>query len=124
MLVFPVMSLVHHHSVQAVALLLHGHLLVCALDTRLTITQVGLSAPNPLLDLPALSHQAGRHHLKLQLRHQPWYGHSLAGLSKVSKILLVCCFFLPCFYYIFFSYFKRCVHLPQEVFIHQASKVN
>ena len=97
-LVFPVVSLVHHHSVQAVSLLLHGHLFVRALDPRLTITQVGLKAPDPLLDLPAQSHQAGRHHLKLQLRHKPWYGHSLAGLSKVSQTLLVCyCFFLPFF---------------------------
>ena len=47
--------------------LLHGHLFVCALDPRHTITQVGLKAPNPLLVLPALSHQAGRHHLKLPL---------------------------------------------------------
>ena len=59
MLVFPVLSLVHHLSVQAVALLLHGHLFVHALDPRLTITQFGLKAPNPLLDLAALSHQAG-----------------------------------------------------------------
>ena len=54
-----------------------------------TITQVGLKAPAPLLDLPALSHQAGRHHLKLQLRHQPWYRHSLAWPSKVSQTLIV-----------------------------------
>ena len=49
-LVCPVVSLVHHHGVQAVALLLHGHLLVHALDPQLTITQIGLKAPNPLLD--------------------------------------------------------------------------
>ena len=49
----------------------------------------GVLCPDPLLDLPALSHQAGGHHLKLQFRHQPWYGHSLAGLSKVSQTLLV-----------------------------------
>ena len=70
---------------QAVALLLHKHLFVCALDTPLTITQVGLKAPDPLLDLPALSHKTGRHHPKLQLQHQPWYVHSLAWLSKVSQ---------------------------------------
>ena len=69
------------HTVQAVALLLHGQLFECALDPRLTIPQVGLKAPYPLLDLPALSHQAGRHHLKLQLGDQPLYGHILAGLS-------------------------------------------
>ena len=80
-LVCPVVSLVHHHGVQAVALLLHGHLLVHAVDPRLTITQAGLKAPNPLLDHPALSHQAGKHHLKLQLRHLLWYGHSLARIS-------------------------------------------
>ena len=68
-LVFPVVSLVHHHSVQA--LLLHGHLFVRALDPRLTILQVGLNAPDPLLDLPAMSQQAGRPHIKLQLRHKP-----------------------------------------------------
>ena len=72
MLVFPVVSLVHHLSVQAVALLLHGQLFECALDTPLTIMQDGLKAPDPLLDCPALSHQTGRHDLKLQLRHQPW----------------------------------------------------
>ena len=55
LLVFPVVSLVHH---------LAG-LFGCALDPRLTIAQVGLKAPDPLLDLPALSHQAGKHHLKL-----------------------------------------------------------
>ena len=56
------------------------------------------------LNLPALSHQAGRHHLKLQLWHQPWYnGHSLAGLSKVSQTFLLClCFFLPFFFKFFF----------------------
>ena len=89
-LVCPAVSLVHHHSVQAVAQLLHGHLFVHAHDPRLTITQVGLKACDPLFELPALSHQAGRHHLKLQLRHKPWYGHSLAGLSKISQTLLVC----------------------------------
>ena len=57
-MVCPVVSLVHHHGVQAVALLLHGHLLVHALDPRLTITQVCLKAPNLLLDHPTLSHQA------------------------------------------------------------------
>ena len=75
-LVCLVVSLVHHHGVQAVALLLHGHLLVYALDPCFTIRQVGLKACNPRLDLPALSHQTGRHHLKLQLGHQPWYWHS------------------------------------------------
>ena len=59
MMVFPVVSLVHHLNVQAVALLLHGHLFLHALDPSLTITQSGLKAPNPLLDLAALSHQAG-----------------------------------------------------------------
>ena len=49
-LVCPVVSLMHHHGVQAVALLLHGHLLVHTLDPQLTITQVGLKAPKPLLD--------------------------------------------------------------------------
>ena len=58
MLVFPVLSLVHNLSVQAVALLLHEHLFVRALDPPLTITEVGLKTPNPLLNLPALSHQA------------------------------------------------------------------
>ena len=58
-LVCPVVSLMHHHGVQAVALLLNGHLLVYALDPRLTNTQVGLKAPNPLHDHLALSHQAG-----------------------------------------------------------------
>ena len=53
-LIFPVVSLVYHHSVQAVALLLHEHLFVHALDPCLTITQVGLKAPDTLLDLPAL----------------------------------------------------------------------
>ena len=52
-LVCPVVSLVHHHGVQAVDLLLHGHLLVPTLHPRLTITQVGLKARNPLLDHPA-----------------------------------------------------------------------
>ena len=75
-LVCLVVSLVHHHGVQAVALLLYGHLLVYALDPCLTIMQDGLKARNPCLDLPALSHQSGRHHLKLQLGHQPRYGHS------------------------------------------------
>ena len=51
-LVCPVVSLVHHHVVQAVALLLHGHLLVHALDPQLNITQVGMKAPNPFLDHP------------------------------------------------------------------------
>ena len=52
-LVWPVVSLMHHHGVHAVALLLHGHLLVHALDPQLTNMQVGLKAPNPLLDHPA-----------------------------------------------------------------------
>ena len=92
---------------QAIALLVHEHLFVCALDPCLTITQVGLKAPDPFLDLPALSHQAGRHHLKLQLRHQPWYVHSLAGLSQVSQTLLVCLFvfFFFSFYFKFFFYY-------------------
>ena len=102
-LVFPVVSGVHHLSVQAVALLLHGQLFVCALDPRLTITQVGLKAPDPLLNLPVLSHQAGRHHLKLQFQHQPWYGLTLAGLSRVPQTLLVCwCLFLPFFLLLLF----------------------
>ena len=85
-----------HSSVQAVALLLQGHLLVHALDPCLTMMQVGLKAHDPLLHLPALSHQAGRHHLKLQPGHQPRYGHSqprrhhlhlhLAGLLKCLKL--------------------------------------
>ena len=41
-LVFQVVSLVHHLLEQAVALLLHGQLFVCACDPRLTITLVGL----------------------------------------------------------------------------------
>ena len=96
-LVFPVVSLVHHHSVQAVALLLHGHLFVRALDPRLTILQVGLKAPDPLLDLPDLSHQAERHHLKLQLQHKPWYGHSLASLQRFFSLASLLRFFLPFF---------------------------
>ena len=72
----PAVSLVHHHSVQVVALLLYGHLFVHALYPRLTITQLGLKACDPLRELPALSHQAGRHHLKLQTRHQSLYWHS------------------------------------------------
>ena len=52
-LVIPVVSLGHHHGVQAIALLLHGHILVNALDPQLTITQVGLKAPDPLLNLLA-----------------------------------------------------------------------
>ena len=56
-LVFPVVSLVHH---------LAG-LFGCALDPHLTIAQVGLKAPDPLIYLPALAHQAERHHLNLQL---------------------------------------------------------
>ena len=61
-LVFPVVSLVaqvvHHLSVQAVALLMHGHLFVHALDPRLTIMQVGLKAPNlSLTSLPCLTRQ-------------------------------------------------------------------
>ena len=55
-MVCPAVSLVHHHSVQAVAQLLHGHHFVHALHPRLTITQIGLKACDPLLDLPALSH--------------------------------------------------------------------
>ena len=54
-LVCLVVSLVHHHGVQAVALLLPGHLLVYALDPCFTIRQVGLKARNPRLDLSALS---------------------------------------------------------------------
>ena len=128
-LVCPVASLVHHHDVQAVALLLHGLLLVHALDPRLTITQVGMKAPNSLLDHLALSHQAGKHHFKLQLRHQLWYGHSLARISKVSHTLqfflvFSLVFFLFIFYFKFFFYSKICVHQPQEMFIHQASRVN
>ena len=73
-LVCPVVSPVHHHSVQAVALLLH----------------VELKAPYPFLDHLALSHQAGKYYLKLQLQHQAWYGQSLAGISKVSQTLLFC----------------------------------
>ena len=68
-LVCLLVSLVHHHDVQAVVLLLHGHLLVYALDPFFTKRQVGLKAGNPRLNLPALSHQAGRHHLKIQLGH-------------------------------------------------------
>ena len=56
-LVCPVVSLVHHHGVQAVALRLDGHLRLHAFDPRLTITQVDLKAPNHLLAHPALSHQ-------------------------------------------------------------------
>ena len=56
-MVCPVVFLAHHHGVQAVALLLYGHLLVHALDPQLTIKQVDLMAPNPLLDHPTLSHQ-------------------------------------------------------------------
>ena len=89
-LVCLVVSLVHHHGVQAVALMLHGHLLVYALDPCFTIRQVGLKARNARLDFPALSHHAGRHHLNLQLQHKPCYGHSLAGLSKVSQTLVAC----------------------------------
>ena len=82
-LVFPVVPLCT--ILQVVALLPHEHLFVCALDPCLTITQVGLKAPDPLLNLPALSHQAGRHHLKLQVRHQPWYVHSLVyDILKIS----------------------------------------
>ena len=104
-LVCPVVFLVHHHRVQAIARLLHGHLCVHALDPRLTITQVGLKACDPLLNLPALSHQAGRHHLKLQPRHQPRYRHSqsqshhlhlqiyLAGHFKVFQTIFFCFFF-------------------------------
>ena len=92
-LVCLVVSHVHHHGVQSVALLLHGHFLVYAIDPCFTNRQVGL-------DLPALSHQTGRHHLKLQLGHQPRYGHSylqrhhlnfhLAELLKVSQTFQFC----------------------------------
>ena len=112
--------LVHHLSVQAVALLLHEHLFVHALDPRLTISQVGLKAPNPLLNLPTLSHQAGRHHLKLQLRHQPLYVHSLAGLDFFVFFLNL---FSSSFYFKFLFYsiyvfinLKRCsfTKLPES----------
>ena len=88
-------------GVQAVAMLLHGQLLVHALDPRLTITHVGLKAPDPLLDLPARSYEAGRHHLKLQLRHPLQVGHSKAGLSKVSQTFLFCWWFFFCILILF-----------------------
>ena len=86
---------------QAVSLLLHEHLFVCALDPRLTITQVGLKAPDPLLDLPSLSHQAGRYHLKFQVRHQPQYWHSLAGLLQFLKLFQFVSIFFFCLFFFF-----------------------
>ena len=124
-LVFPVVSLVHHLAGGSPAA---AWTLLCMCPWSSPHYNAGWpeGSQSPPRSF-ALSHQAGRHHLKLQLQHQPWYLHSLPGLSKVSQTLLVslCFFFLfSSFYFKFLFYSKRCVHQPQEVFIHQASKVN
>ena len=127
-LVCPVVSLVHHHGVQAVALLLHGHLLEHALDPRLTIMQVGLKAPNPLLDHTAcLTRQEN---ITSSFSSDTSFGTGTAWLRFLKFLKLY--YFASVFTLVFFSYFpvssssfsKRCVHQPQEVFIHQASRVN
>ena len=89
-LVCPVVSLLHHHGVQAVALLLQGQLLVHVHDPCLTIRQVSLKTCNLLIDLPAPPHQAGIQHLKLQIRHQPQHrpGQPMAPTPPLSHLSL------------------------------------
>ena len=116
-LVCPIVSLVHHHGVKAVALLLHGHLLVHALDPRLTITQVGLKAPNLLLDHPAcLTRQKN---ITSRSCSNTSFGTGTAWLRFLKFFNLY--YFASVFHYFFFSfsfkfffYSKRCVHQHQS----------
>ena len=123
--VCPIVSLVHHHCEKAVALLLHGHLLVHALDPRLTITQVGLKAPNLLLDHPAcLTRQEN---ITSSSCSDTSFGTGTAWLRFLNFFNLY--YFAGVFHYFFFSfsfkfffYSKRCVHQPQEVLLYKLSE--
>ena len=98
MMVCPVVSFVYHHGVQAVALLLPGHLLVHALDPWLTITQVGLKAPNPLHDHPALYHQAWN--ITWSSSSDTSFGTGTAWLGFLKFLKLY--YFARVFFFLFF----------------------